>query len=92
MFIHIDSMFDPANIQPMLNPFLPEWLEGSQNIIMNLVMETSFKVDKADQIRLTNKVLELYKLIYDDKQFDFFKKLMIALVSKQENLIREVII
>ena len=84
-------MFDPANIQPMISPFLPEWLEGSQSIMMNLIMETSFKVDKADQIRLTNKILELFKFIYDDESYDFFKKLMIALVSKQENLLTEVI-
>ncbi len=45
-------------------------------------METSFKVDKADQIRLTNKVLELFKIIYDNENYAFFKKLMIALVSK----------
>jgi hypothetical protein len=75
----------------MISAFLPDWLEGNHEIIMNTILETSFKVGKAAQVKLTNKVLELFKPIFEKKlhQFDEFKSILTALVSRQDNLLKE---
>lgn len=50
----------------MMVPFLPDWLEGNQDIILNTVLETSFKVGKAAQVKLTNNVLDLFKPVFSN--------------------------
>jgi hypothetical protein len=75
----------------MISTFLPDWLDGNHEIILNNTLETSFKVGKAAQVKLTNKVLELFKPIFEQKfhQFDELKKTLSALVSRQDNLLKE---